>query len=128
MLKPRREILQRPGEANQARQALWAEGRHVYAGLSGRHNTKTLVTPGHGMYSVKGKNEMLPISGLGCSSKETDGGLGGKTGKTNENVKFIDLLSVVRYHFRNKMIALCFYSYSQSAKVSNKSPGKDCGS
>lgn len=61
-LKPRREILQQPGEANQARQALWAEeGRHVYAGLSGRHNSKSLVTPGHGMYSVKGKNEMLPM-------------------------------------------------------------------
>lgn len=54
------------------------------------------------MYSVKRKNEMLPCSGLGCSFKEIDGGLGGKTGKTNENVKFIDLLSAVRYHFWKK--------------------------
>lgn len=54
------------------------------------------------MYSVRRKNEMLPCSGLGCSFKEIDGGLGGKTGKTNENVKFLDLLSAVRYHFWKK--------------------------
>lgn len=54
------------------------------------------------MYSVKRKNEMLPSSGLGCSFKEIDGGLGGKTGKTNENVKFLELLSAVRYHFWKK--------------------------
>lgn len=98
---------------------MWAEGRHVYAELSGRYNAKTLVTPGHGMSSVKGKNEMLPCSGIGCSSKETDGGLGGKMGKkTNENVKFIDLLSAVSYHlWGKKKIALHFYSSSQSAKV-----------
>lgn len=74
----------------------------IYAGRSGRHNSKTLVTPGHGMYSVKRKNEMLPCSGLVCSFKEIDEGLGGKTGKTNENVKFLDLLSAVRYHFWKK--------------------------
>ena len=77
---------------------------------------------------LRGRMKCYPCSGLGCSSKETDGGMGGKTGKTNEDVKFIDLLSAVRYHFWNKRIALHFYSYSQSAKVSNKSAGKDCDS
>lgn len=34
--------------------------------------------------------------------KEIDGGLGGETRKTNENVRFINLLSALRYHFWGK--------------------------
>lgn len=39
---------------------------------------------------------------MGCLCNEIDGCLDGKIGKVNENVKFIDSLSVLRYYFWKK--------------------------